>query len=176
MGTICINRSGKALAVTAGPGVGTGDLGTLRPNEVYTWLGAWPGNGYGYEYQLIYFKTSNGQFKEGYIMTAGLGSAVTPITDCCLFKVLLQDGSKKNTHAFDLRRPVNMYDSSGNFIRTVPSNTYIFTNNGLAGQTHKSWMYIDLICDPEPVDANAFIDIGNGSLLFNECPLVGKLN
>lgn len=174
MGTICINRSGQELTVTTGPGVNYGSLGTLKPNEVFTWLGAWPGNGWGYEYQNICFKAEDGVLREGYIMTADLGSAITPITACNLFEVTLNADGKK-TYAFNLRHPVNMYSTSGEYIRTLAAETLVFTNSGVAGASNKDWMYIDYYGGLQMWAADAFIDIGNTSMLFDECPLVGTL-
>lgn len=87
MGHFCINRSGKNLTVTR---VNNGGecVGTIAPNEVFVWTGAWSGNGVeGADSQAVFFKKNGIFFETGWINGAIAIGGLTPLVHCSLYDV-----------------------------------------------------------------------------------------
>lgn len=53
MGTLFVNKSGRAFKITRTNG-GSDVIGTLPVNAIFAWTDSWAGNGAGADYQGIY--------------------------------------------------------------------------------------------------------------------------
>ena len=78
MGTLFVNKSGRAFKITRTNG-GSDVIGTLPVNAIFAWTDSWAGNGAGADYQGIY---CNGMY--GWIDGATGTGAFTPLTECGL--------------------------------------------------------------------------------------------
>lgn len=176
MGIICVNRSGKEFPVLQSRPFDSPVLGTLRPNEVFTWLYDFSGNSeeIGLQYHCIYFRGSDGHFHEGWVNTVGAGSAITSITNCSLYDVDMGDGSG-TVSVFQSRFAVDFYTPSGSYVNTIPAGYFISTKDGLAGESHKTWMHIHSYGESGPKFVDGFINIGFTSMMFESFPLIGTL-
>ena len=81
MGTLFVNKSGRAFKITRTNG-GSDVIGTLPVNAIFAWTDSWAGNGAGADYQGIY---CNGMY--GWIDGATGTGAFTPLTECGLYNV-----------------------------------------------------------------------------------------
>ena len=82
MGTLFVNKSGRAFKITRTNG-GSDVIGTLPVNAIFAWTDSWAGNGAGADYQGIY---CNGMY--GWIDGATGTGAFTPLTECGLYPSL----------------------------------------------------------------------------------------
>lgn len=73
MGTLFVNKSGRAFKITRTNG-GSDVIGTLPVNAIFAWTDSWAGNGAGADYQGIY---CNGMY--GWIDGATGTGAFTPL-------------------------------------------------------------------------------------------------
>ena len=122
----------------------------------------------------IYFRGSDGHFHEGWVNTVGAGSAITSITNCSLYDVDMGDGSG-TVSVFQSRFAVDFYTPSGSYVDTIPAGYFISTKDGLAGESHKTWMHIHSYGESGPKFVDGFINIGFTSMMFESFPLIGTL-
>ncbi len=100
--------------------------GDLYNGEVFVDLGVTTGYTNVHE---VRFLTPSGTFGGGFINKYGYGN-------------LIYSGTRANTsagagYAFYLRRPLNLVTNSGTYVRTLPVESIIYTNNGTAGETNR---------------------------------------
>lgn len=171
MGRICVNRSGRSWSVTE-TNAGGAVIGTIEPNEVFTWVAAWPGNEAGQsDEQRIYFRNSSGVLKYGWINNASAYNTFTSLSNFGKFNANLNN---KNCAVFRTRRTVKVYDTAGNPYRvrnpinsseylingSLSANSYVATSDATCGATHPGWMYVECFGPNDPSFGPGFVDIG----------------
>lgn len=177
MGHFCINRSGKNLTVTR---VNNGGecVGTIAPNEVFVWTGAWSGNGVeGADSQAVFFKKNGIFFETGWINGATASGGLTPLVHCSLYDVDTGMGNGVES-VFQTKYPVKRFDTKGNFVDTLPINTFVTTKEGACGASNRNLMYISSrgVDGGDPVPCESFIDVCEAGMIFkNTFSLLGTL-
>lgn len=175
MAHFCINRSGRNLTVTR-VNNGEGVIGTIKPNEVFVWLYSWSGNeGGGADSQGVFFM-NNTSFETGWINGATSIGGITPLTRCSLYDIEMGMGTGVES-IFQTRYKVNRYDTNGNYVGTLPANTYISTKSGTSGETNHKIMHISSFGEDGsgPTPCNSFIDITAAGMQFASFALKGTL-
>ena len=176
MGYFCINRTGRTLQVKNSTGVNASVVGTISPNEVFVWRNGFNGNdGVNIDYQGIFFEEGGG-FKTGWLSGESKTGAMTKLTQCSLYD--LDPGFGNGIESiFQTRYSVARYNSSGQYVATLPANSFVTTKNGTCGDTNPKLMHITSYgLDGEgPTICNSFINVCAAGMQFDRFSLKGTL-
>lgn len=141
MGIVKVNRSGKKYAVYESNAYGATQIGTLYNNEVFTWVGGYPGNGNGGYYAwYVDFRASDGKKKTGCILCLETDAVLTNITDVVKFKKVI-DG--ETYYGFKMRRNAKMYSKGGTQLtQWALKDKHILCKSATSGQNNTNYLQV----------------------------------
>ena len=169
MGTLFVNKSGRAFKITRTNG-GSDVIGTLPVNAIFAWTDSWAGNSAGADYQGIY---CNGMY--GWIDGATGTGAFTPLTECGLYNVDV-DGDGTVEAVFQTRRAAKYYDKTGKYLGTVPKGYFVATSSNTSGKSHPNLMYVERWGEEDPSNGPMFMDTGMDRYPnFRDCNIIGNI-
>lgn len=184
MGIVKINRTGTQVPIYHSNAL-TGQVGTLYPNEMFTWLSEWSGSRAGGFYaQSILFRNSSGTTESGWI-SATQSEPILAHNICSLPK-FTKSINGKTYYGFKMRRTEELYNSSARKLSfSATAGRHILCESSTSGATHPNWLAIRYLETGIGTNqyteivpgASAFVDLGydKGSMFNSDCSLIGSL-
>ncbi len=183
MSIVKVNRSGHNHMICLTDAMNPNEqIGTLYNNEVFTWVNASPGNGWGYSVHGIAFRASDGTMKHGWISET---NGVLDTNICSLAKFTkIVDGV--TYYGFKLRRNEELYTSSGVPLSyQAQKDLHVLCRSSTGGSTMHNLLSVYYIETGVGTNLykhiiygnNAFIDIGydKGSMFNSNASLIGNM-
>lgn len=185
MGIVKVNKTDKKISIFDAVGSTGNIIGTLYPNEVFTWINEWNGTeASGYPSQQILFRNSSGTISRGWIHIAqGEPGMDKNICGLAKFTKIING---KTYYGFEMRRSEELYNTSARMLNiSAGAGMRILCESSTSGATHPEWLAVHYIETGKGTgeyrqvvpQSYGFVDIGydKGSTFTSNCSLIGSL-
>ena len=184
MGIVKVNRTNTRIPVYEGSN-GSGKIGTIYPNEVFTWIEEWNGSAAsGFYSQRICFRNSAGEVDWGWVLLSQNDDELA--TNICeLPYSRVQDGGV-NYYCFKMRRTEELYDGNAQPLnKKAYAGRRILCKSSTSGAVNTNWLAVYKLetavgsGDYDFINGGnvAFVDMGydQGSTFTSDFSLIGSL-
>ena len=184
MGIVKVNRTNRQVKIYEAVDM-VKQIGTLYPNEVFTWVEEWAGSAASdYGMQRICFRNRAGEAYWGWIPVNGNDAVIA--TNICSLPYCKQVINGKTYYGLKMRRTEELYDGSANLIsKKAYAGRIILCDSSTSGRVNNHWLncqyletsagsgrYAEIISGKD-----AFVDLGydQGSTFTSNSSLIGSL-
>lgn len=184
MGIVKVNRTNRQVKIYEAVDA-TKQIGTLYPNEMFTWIEEWTGSAASdYYMQRICFRNKAGEPYWGWVALAQNENVLA--TNICALPYCKKVINGKTYYGFKMRRTEELYDGSANLIsKKAYAGRILLCESSTSGKVNTHWLacqYLETAVGSDRYaeiisGKDAFVDLGydQGSTFTTNCSLIGSL-